>query len=113
MRWQTTAVLAVILAILGAFYYVYEIRLGPDREQKAARHGRVFAADPKDATSVTIKREADTVQLTREGEGWQMLAPAKARADRGIVDEVLTNVLTAKMDREIASAPRITLMALT
>jgi len=105
MRWQTTAVLAVILAILGAFYYVYEIRLGPDREQKAARHGRVFAADPKDATSVTIKREADTVQLTREGEGWQMLAPVKARADRGTVDEVLTNLLTAKMDREVASAP--------
>jgi hypothetical protein len=29
MRWQTTAVLAAILIALGAFYYVYEVRLGP------------------------------------------------------------------------------------
>ena len=105
MRWQTTAVLAVILVALGAFYYVYEVRLGPDRELKAARHGRVFAAEPKDATSVAIKREGDTVRVAREGDGWQMLEPVKARADRGTVDEVLTNILTAKMDRVIASAP--------
>jgi hypothetical protein len=32
MRWQTTAVLAAILIALGAFYYVYEVRFGPDRE---------------------------------------------------------------------------------
>ena len=31
MRWQTTAVLAAILIALGAFYYVYEVRLGPER----------------------------------------------------------------------------------
>jgi hypothetical protein len=105
MRWQTTAVLALILAALGAFYYVYEIRLGPDRELKAARHGRVFSAEPKDATGVAIKREGGTVRLAREGDGWQMEEPVKARADRGAVEEVLTNILTAKMDREIAAAP--------
>jgi len=26
MRWQTTAVLAVLLLALGGFYYVYEVR---------------------------------------------------------------------------------------
>jgi len=31
MRWQTTAILAVVLIALGVFYYVYEIRLGPER----------------------------------------------------------------------------------
>ena len=45
MRWQTTAALAVILVALGAFYYVYEIRLGPEREKTEARKGRVFAAE--------------------------------------------------------------------
>ena len=28
MRWQTTAVLAIVLIAVGAFYYVYEIRQG-------------------------------------------------------------------------------------
>ena len=36
MRWQTTAVLALLLALLGGFYYVYEVRMGPGREEAAA-----------------------------------------------------------------------------
>ena len=45
MRWQTTAALAVILIALGAFYYVYEVRLAPEREKAEARKGRVFTAE--------------------------------------------------------------------
>ena len=36
MKWQTTAALALLLAILGGFYYVYEVRWGPAREEAAA-----------------------------------------------------------------------------
>jgi hypothetical protein len=32
MRWQTTAALALLLALLGGFFYVYEIRMAPARE---------------------------------------------------------------------------------
>src|SRR5436189_120249 len=54
MRWQTTAVLAVVLLALGVFYYVYEIRGGPARAK---------------------------------------------------VEETLTTLTTARVDREIESAP--------
>ena len=56
MRWQTTAALAVILLLLGAFYYVYEIRLGPEREKAEARKGRVFSAEAGNVTEVEMKR---------------------------------------------------------
>ena len=56
MRWQTTAALALLLAILGGFYYFYEVRWGPAREDAAARKGRVFGADTKDVTGVHLKR---------------------------------------------------------
>ncbi|PYN82589.1 MAG: hypothetical protein DMD96_05620 [Candidatus Rokuibacteriota bacterium] len=106
MRWQTTAVLAVILFGLGAFYYVYEIRLGPEREKTEGRKGRVFSVEPGDVAEVEIKRPDSVVKLKREGDGWQILAPVKARGDRGPVDETVTSVVTARMDREIASAPQ-------
>lgn len=106
MRWQTTAVLALLLAVLGGFYYLYEVRWGPAREEAAARKGRVFTADTKDVTGVTLKRPADAVQLAREGEEWRMLEPVKAPASRPTVDEVLANVLTAKIDREIDPDPK-------
>jgi hypothetical protein len=106
MRWQTTAILAVILVALATFYYVYEIRLGPEREKLAGRKGRVFTAEPAEVTAVEIRRGADTVKLARADDGgWQMLEPVKTRGDRGPVEETVTSVVTAKMDREVASSP--------
>jgi hypothetical protein len=105
LRWQTTAALAVVLVALAAFYYVYEIRMGPERERAEARKGRVFAADTADVTAATIKRQTETVALKREADGWQLLEPIKARGDRGKIEDVVTTVLTAKIDREIADKP--------
>ena len=105
MRWQTTAVLAAILIALGAFYYIYEVRLGPEREKTEGRKGRVFTAEPADVTEVEIRRPDSVVKLKREGDGWQILEPVKARGDRGPIDETVTSVVTTRMDREIESAP--------
>lgn len=105
MRWQTTVVLAVVLALLGGFYYVYEVRLGPERERAEARKGRLWTAEPADVTEIEIRRPADTVRLRREGDRWQMLAPVTAGGDRGRVEDVLTTLVTAKVDREVAEAP--------
>jgi hypothetical protein len=105
MRWQTTAALAVLLTILGGFYYVYEVRMGPAREEAAARKGRVFTAETKDVTGVELRRSGETVTLKREGEVWQMLAPVKARGSKPAVDELLATVMTAKIDREIDPKP--------
>jgi hypothetical protein len=105
MRWQTTVVLAVILAALGGFYYVYEVRMGPAREKAAAEKGRLFASDPTDVTEVWIRRNADVLHLKRDGDGWQMLEPVKARGAAGKVNETMTNLLMAKVDREIAAKP--------
>jgi len=106
MRWQTTAVLAAILIALGAFYYVYEVRLGPEREKTEGRKGRVFTVEPADVAEVDIKRADSIVKLKREGDGWQILEPVKARGDRGPVDETVTSIVTARMDREIEADPK-------
>src|SRR2546422_4536995 len=105
MRWQTTAVLAAILIALGAFYYVYELRLGPEREQTEGRKGRVFTAEPADVTEVEINPPDSVVKLKREGDGWQILEPVNPRGDRGPIHDTETSVITARMDREIQSAP--------
>ena len=105
MRWQTTAGLALALLLLGGFYYVYEVRWAPERERVATRKGRVFQAEAADVTAVELKRPEDTVRLSRQGDGWELKSPVVARGDRARVDETLTTVLTAKIDREIDPKP--------
>ena len=45
------------------------------------------------------------MRLKREGDAWQMLGPSARAAAARPVDELLANVLTAKIDREIAAKP--------
>jgi hypothetical protein len=105
MRWQTSAVLALLLVLVASFYYVYEIRWAPDRERAETRKGRVFSAEAADVTALELKRPDDTVALKRDGEAWRLTAPIAARGNRGTVDETLTTILTAKIDREIDAKP--------
>ncbi|MGH7309048.1 MAG: DUF4340 domain-containing protein [Candidatus Rokuibacteriota bacterium] len=105
MRWQTTLVLAVLLAALAVFYYVWDVRLAPEREKVAERKGRVLTVEPGDVKEMVLRRGAETVRLRRESDGWEIVEPVTGRGDRGSIDEVVTSVATAKMDREIAEKP--------
>jgi len=106
VRWQTTLIAAILLAFVGGFYYVYEVRLGPEREKVETRKRRVFTAETADVTGVELKRPDGIVKALREGESWQLVAPVKAKAERGPIEETITTVVTAKMDREIDAAPK-------
>jgi tight adherence protein B len=59
-----------------------------------------------DVTAVELKRPDGIVKAAREGDGWQVTEPVTARGDRGAIEETLTTVVTAKMDREIDAAPK-------
>jgi hypothetical protein len=106
MRWPITLILFVVLAVLGGTYYVYEVRMGPAREEAAARKGRVFNVDTKDVTEIRLVRGGETVRLKREGDSWDLLEPLRARGSRPTADEILANVTTAKIDREIDPNPK-------
>ena len=106
MRWQTTLVAAVLLALIGGFYYVYDVRMAPDREKAETRKGRVFTAETADVTALQLKRPDGIVKATRDGDAWQLAEPVKAKGDRGPLEETITTVVTAKMDREIDASPK-------
>src|SRR3989442_3122885 len=75
MRWQTTTALAVVLLLVGGFYYVYDVRWAPDRERAETRKGRVFSAEAADVTAVELKRRDDTGRLVPAAEGWGLRVP--------------------------------------
>src|SRR3972149_6663511 len=105
MRWKTTLFLAILFVTLGIFYYVYEIRLSPEREKSAQAKGRLWTVEQKDVEEVIVKRKADTVHVKRAGADWVLLAPVKARADRSAVDDLISNLVTTRVDREIDPNP--------
>ncbi len=106
MRWTTTAVLAALLLGLGAFYYVYEIREGPAREQAAAARGRVFPGlEPRDVEEIQIARGRERIHLRRAGEAWSLLAPVRGRAERQPAEDLAAALATLRVGREVDPNP--------
>ncbi len=105
MNWKTIVVLMILAAGLGGFFYYDTYWLTPAREKVASSKGRLWIVEPKDVEALTIRRKGNTVSLKRVEGGWEMLEPVNARGDRGVIDEVVTDLATARMDREIDAGP--------
>lgn len=106
MRWKTTAVLALLLGGLGAFFYVYEVRQGPAREKAAAEKDRLFKdVEAKEIEEVTIARGAETLHLKKAGDHWTLVAPVQARAESRSVDDLLASLATVRVERQIDPNP--------
>ena len=105
MSWKTIVALLILALGFGAYFYYDTYWLVPARDKVESVKGRLWTVEPKDVEAVTIKRPADTISLKRVDNGWDMLEPVKARGDRGPIDEVVTSLATARVDREVASSP--------
>ena len=105
MSWKTLTVLLVLAAALGSFLVVDTQWLTPKREKAESAKGRLWTVELKDVDGLTIKRKDDTIKLKRAGDGWEMVEPVKTRADGAVVNDVVTNLATARVDREIEANP--------
>jgi len=105
-RGRSILVLLVLAVGLGGFFYYDTYSLGPRREKTESAKGRIWTVEPKDVERVTVTRKGETLRLQRTADGgWEMLEPVKTRGDRGTVDDMVTGLATARMDREIDANP--------
>ncbi len=103
---RTILVLLILAAGLGGFFYYDTYSLAPRREKVESAKGRIWTVEPKDVEAVTVARKGETVRLKRAADGgWDMLEPVKTRGDRAVVDDMVTGLATARMDREIDPNP--------
>lgn len=106
MRWKTTAVLAVLLVALATFYYVYEVRQGPEREKATAEKGRVWKGlESKDIDEVAITRKGETIQLKKSGDAWSLASPVQGRAESQPVQDMLGSLAGLRVERELEPKP--------
>jgi Domain of unknown function (DUF4340) len=105
MNQRTLIGLLVLLAGLGGFFLYDTYWLSPAREQRDQAKGRLWTVEPKDIEAIAITRKGETIRLKRVEDGWEMLAPVKARGDRGTADELATSLATLRVDREIDPNP--------
>ncbi len=103
MSTRTTAILAVLLAILGGAYYFTEVR-GGRKDPDAAK--RLFAAKPEDVEALELRTGKDEVRLQRQDGGWRMEQPIQAKGDGVAIGALAASLVGARAERTLEELPK-------
>lgn len=101
---KKTLLWIILLAILGGYLYLYEIRGGEEREQAAEEARRLFHFTPDDVVELELKKAGSHIQLIMTGDSWMMEKPVRAKADTESIRKVLQYITETKNDAKYVMA---------
>ncbi|GEM_PF-1781910 len=79
----------VILALLGGYYYFYEIRYRGRKAKEKEISEKLYPVERADVTKVVYKKGQTEIVLEKTGNGWVITAPVKTDADAKTVNNFL------------------------
>lgn len=99
MSLRYTAALLLILAGLGAWVYLVEF----PREEREERARALFEIEADAIDHLRLERGEATVELERQGDAWQLVAPVQATADATAVKALVDAVAGCKVDKDLGA----------
>jgi hypothetical protein len=103
MSWKTTLGLVIVAALLGGFYYWYEVKGSEQRKAAEEATQRIFQVKKDAIEALTISRGQEVIKLAKDAtDGWMLVEPVRAKAEERTVDEILDGLVEGKRDKVIA-----------
>ena len=106
MSGKKTLVWAVVLLVLAAFYYTYEIQGGQKRQEEASKRELLFHFAVDDVTGFTVKREQETVRAEKRDGHWYLTEPLAVRGDDQKYRELARYVADLHHTRVVEEQPQ-------
>jgi len=95
-----TLVLFVILSILAAYVYFYEIKGGEERELAEQTAQKILSFEKDSVNSIEIRSIFNRFYFERIGDGWQMKKPIVTGADQTTIDRLLNDLKNMNLIRQ-------------
>jgi hypothetical protein len=105
MKPATTILLAVILLVLGAFYYIHDVHLAGKKEEKKSREDRVLPFEGKTASGLSIKKGKELVAFEKKEGTWYITEPLQQRASTATLDTLTDLLRDTKQEKVIEENP--------
>ncbi|HEX9507783.1 MAG TPA: DUF4340 domain-containing protein, partial [Myxococcales bacterium] len=112
------ASLSIVAAGLGLYAYFGVMKTEERETQRKERAEKIFASSPPGArgpdggapadpvfTSIEIKAKDDTTALEKKEKGWRITAPVSSPADSYVVDQVLGQLRSGKLQATVEENP--------
>jgi|Deesub1362B_J571_1020462.scaffolds.fasta_scaffold01284_3 cbb3-type cytochrome oxidase subunit 3 len=105
MKPRTTLTLFLILVFLAGFYYIYQIRGGKVRQERAEREKQFLTFEKDSVQTIRLIKPDQTIVITRTGdEPWHIVEPIQTKADQNQVTSILNVLKDAKIERVVADS---------
>lgn len=105
MSGKKTLLWALALLVLGAFYYYYEIKGEPKRQEAQKQRELLLSVRAEEVTGLTIQRGDEVIAATlREGH-WQLTSPLQVAGDDKKYQELVRYLADLRQTRLIEENP--------
>ena len=102
MKTKTTILLLGAALLLVGFIELYE-KQRPSTRQARERDDYVLAFDRSEVEGIVINSNEDRIELRSRGNRWEMLSPARDRADQNAIAEILTDCETMRKETTLTA----------
>ena len=104
MKFKGTLIWALVLIVLAAFVYLYEIRGGQRRQVAEEEAKKLLPIRTEEVLQLTLRRPGETVSCGRAGDGWEITEPIRTAGDRAAIERILQTLAQAEKHRTVADS---------
>ena len=92
----------IILALLGGYYYFYEVKYRGQKAKKKELSETIFPVKSADVTKIVYQKGKTKITLIKKGNDWYIVNPVQTRADKKVMKSFLNTFPGLKEFRQIA-----------
>lgn len=89
MSFKTTGILAVLLALLGGYIYLFEIRGWEERERAREQARKVADVQRGTVSRLKLETPSNRIEAVKEGFVWRITSPIETRGDYEMFESLL------------------------
>ncbi|MGQ9670848.1 MAG: DUF4340 domain-containing protein [Desulfosoma sp.] len=111
MKWRHALVYLVVLGLLGAYYYYFEVVAKRQKDEAERAQKRVFPVSAEAVEEVFLEEEGKpTVHLVKKEGAWVLDQPVAAQADQGAVNTLVYSLVELEKSRDVDSTAKETFL---
>ena len=100
MKLVKTLALLVVLIILAAYVYFYEIKGGEEKEKQKQAEEKVLIFEPDSVQIIEIRSVLKQFRFERTDDEWQIETPIETAGDKSTIDGMLNTLKNMQKTRE-------------
>jgi hypothetical protein len=103
MKRSTLIILLIAAAAIAAVYFL-EFRSGESSNETAETKPPAFKFNREEITGVTLARKDQTITIENQNSKWVITQPVNAAADEAVVNSLIGDLVSARIQREFPPA---------